>query len=107
LPRLQNPQCRALIEADHLTSIFEAKGSSAPRADEHSFARAKARICPGRHELDRPRRPEERNLAFCGDDAAGRDLTSSLRRRIRRLETKRYQQPKCCGLHGARLSAAL
>ena len=29
------------------------------------------------------------------------------RRRIERLETKPYQQPKCCGLHGARLCATL
>jgi hypothetical protein len=107
LPRLQNPQCRALIEADYLTGIFEAKRSSAPRADNDSLPGAKARICPGRHELDRPRRPEERNLTFRRDDTAGRDLASGLRRRMKRLETKRYQQPKCCGLHGARLRAAL
>ena len=107
LPRLQNPQCRALIETDHLTGIFEAKGSPAPRTNEDSLSGAKPRICPGRNGLDRPRRPDERDLAFCGNDAAGRDLTSNLRRRTKRPDTKPYQQPKCCGLHRARLRAAL
>jgi hypothetical protein len=95
LARWQNPQRGALIKAYHLTGVFEANGSSAPRTDEDGIPRTKACLRPGRHGLNRTtRRPDRRNLSFRGDNDGGRDLASSLRRRTKRLETKPNQQPE-------------
>jgi hypothetical protein len=93
LPRRQNPQCRPLIEAYHLTGVFEANGGSAPWAHENRSSRAHLRQLAGHYGLDRaPDRTDDENFTLCRDYSAGRDLAPGLRGGAERQKSGADQQ---------------
>jgi hypothetical protein len=82
-----------LTEAYYLTGVFEAKGGSAPRADENHISGTEADLGPGRDGLNQSsRRCADRDFALCGDDSAGRDLAPDLSGGAERLKTDADQQ---------------